>query len=216
MLFNRRHFAVRHAAQKDSTRHNLNGVRVEADGTTVATDGHWLCRVELSTESDEGLHRKTETSEPSGAALEPFTMLLAGVDRLVKLLPKKVKNGQPNETVAAYLDVDATNANRVARLVTVHEVGATPEGFETEKIEGDYVNWHQVMPDKAPEVTFGLSLVLLEGLCKAVREFAPDKSRNETLNLKFEVNDDVHSPVKVTAEHDGGTLTAVLMPMRIK
>ena len=213
MLFSRRHFAVRHAASQDETRYNINGVRIEADGTTIATNGHWLCKVELEHADPKEWPTMPDGAVPSDAPLEPFTLPLDTVAKLVKALPKREPRTMPILANAA-LDVDATNANGAARFYATDL--ESMDRIEGRKIGNDYPDWRMVMPKEAPEVTFGISLVLLEGLCKAVREFSPDKKSSDTLPLKFELGKDEFCPIKITAEHDGGTLTAVLMPMRLK
>ncbi len=189
MEYTKAHFAVRHAASKDETRYNLNGIHFESDGSTVATDGHVL--IHASPAMDPGA-----TGEAQCSNLEAFELQLPQIEKLRKLIPK-----------AGHVDLDPalTNANGAAHFVT--DDGLT---YDLPKSDEGYPSWQQVLPKDEPAVTLGLNVVLLERICKAVREFAP---KDQTA-VKVEVFGELQ-PVRITSEGPDGELMALLMPMRI-
>ncbi len=207
MLFNRSAFVVRHAASRDETRYHINGVRFEADGTLVATDGHRLYRVETPAEMlDPADFPDCGDVTPTEDALEAFTLPLAAANAIVKAIPK---NGTLPALRHARLDVAATNANGRARLVTTDLETVAP--LEARKLEGDFPNYRQVMPEGEPVATVAFNAKYLADAAKAVVEF----TGNPRAALKLELFGEL-SPARITATNaDGQTFTAIVMPMRL-
>ena len=162
MLYSRAHFAVRHAASKDESRYNLNGVHFRADGSTEATDGFMLIRVKAEVPPDDEHPRGCE-GKP-----EAFTLPIDAVDRIVKGLPKRNKIPILDYAV---LDVPATNANGSARFVSTDlESDAVTEA---RKVEAEFPDTgHILKPEREAETpAFAINLDLVVRLAKAVREF---------------------------------------------
>jgi len=188
--------AVRVAASNDETRYNLNSVRVETDGTLVATDGHRMHTVEPAAT------RNCDDAAPA----EAFSIELASADAMLKRLPRKSKKAP--EPRGAELDIDETNANGHAKF-------AMPDGdsLTAPKVTGygDYPDWRQVIPKEEPTVTVRLNAVYLEQLAKAAREHC---AGDENVSLELSLFDEL-SPIRATSENSrGDVLRVVLMPMR--
>ena len=209
MLVSKTALSVRHAASKDATRYNLNGVRFESDGRVIATDGHRLYTVTPPEEKPDPREFPAipGVEDPGGSApLEPFTLPLAAADAVAKAIPKRglpiLKN--------ALLDVDGTNGSEKARFVTTDLEVTTP--IEALKIDGDFPDWRQVMPDGEPTVKLALNWQYLADLGKALNEFCPG-SREKLVTI--EIIDEM-SPVKFTAKNPdtGEEFTGLIMPIR--
>lgn len=207
MLVSKAQLTVRHAASKDTSRYNLNGIRFEADGRTVATDGHRLYTVTAEVPSDDDYPNVADvenTSEP----LEPFILPSETADRVRKAIPKKQR-----APILEYarLDVASTNANGSARFVTTDIENA--QVVEGRKIEGEFPDWRKVMPEEGKaQVTVTLNWQYLADIGKALNEFAPG-SRGKAVKLEIT---DALSPVKFTATDpdSGAEFTGIIMPMR--
>jgi len=212
MLVSKSHLSVRHGASKDASRYNLNGVRFEADGSTVATNGHLLMRTRIEPQSSEEYPSWDGFSAQSDATLEPFTLPLDTADSLAKAVKanEKTRSARTMPILSnAALDVAATNANGKARFgVTDLESGQVIEG---RKVEGDFPNYHQVIP--APE-KFTRSVHVNAGYLATILKAASEFGHHGA--IKLELQDDPMSPIRLSVHNpDIGDFEAILMPMRV-
>ena len=204
-LYNRSHFAVRHAASKDVTRYNLCGVHFRADGSVEATDGHMAARATSGTPPaeefpDVGIE---STSEP----LEPFVLPLSAATEIVKAIPRR--QSMPVLEHAA-LDVAGANSGENARFVTTDLEVKRPVEFR--KIDGEYPNVDQVMPQMKGKPAFVLDASLVERACKIAREFCGG-AKLPPVKMQFYPGKK-HDGVGIRVEDpDRGELVIVVMPM---
>lgn len=232
MLVTKAHLCVRHAASKDETRYNLNGVRFRgversADGgapfpVTEATDGHMLIRVTAASNPDAEMPPITGME---GSELDPvpFILPLKAADELAALLKKADKRLNMPILANALLDVPHANSNGSVRfaITDLERVSRV----ESRKIDGEYPNVDSVIPAR-PQVeragkledgppSFVINLELLERVIKAAREGGFSFGKSRSISARFYVKDCV-SPIRVEISHpDVGELLAVVMPMRL-
>jgi len=231
MLVTKAHLAVRHAASKDKTRYNLNGVYfrgVTHEGevaypVTEATNGHMLLRITAAVSPDAdfpavaGLTLSAE--DPT-----PFILPVDAADDLAARLKKKPRTTMPI-LADAVLDVPYTNANGKALFVLTDL--ETAQRVEARKIDGWWPNTDSVIPAKRQHVegegeegedarlvddapSFTVNLELLERVLKAAREA---DIAGPACAARFWVIDAL-SPLRIEMSGDGGELLAVVMPLR--
>lgn len=135
MFLPKANLAVVKAASSDACRLAINTVLIEADGATVATDGHILVKV--------GAIPANKMATP----LKPCLLSRDDAMAIAKALPKK---GTPAE-----IDVDATNLNG---HIAVKVGTATHAPLKTDMQFPDY---GQVYPKEAPSLTIGFSIDLM-------------------------------------------------------
>lgn len=202
LSLNHRTLAPIHCASKDSSRFNINSLHVEADGTTVATDGHIMAVVTPASPL-EGVNQ-----------LEPFTLEAEHLKNLNK--DQRKKNAPGN-----WIDTQATNTNGHCRLETISGAGAV----EIPKLDCTYPAWKQVLPTDPTHYTVRISLHVLEAMIATARQFTDTKKgHGGTLGMdakrsivRFDFQEDSEcKPIVVTTEDrdSGDTLKVVMMPCR--
>ena len=189
----------------DDPRYSINGIMVEADGSTVATDGHRLIKYTPAGKPD-----------PKAPVLEPFILSTEACKQAIRLLKR---------TTRLDLDVDATNKNgraeiRLAECVPSDDPAAeTFPGFggvtmNPEKLEGAFPRYENVIPKGEPLATVGLSVSLVastfatlkrQGFNCARVSFPKPTKTAKTADL----------PIRIEAKSDDGKATVVLMPMHL-
>ena len=208
MLYSKAHMAVRHAASKDPTRYNLNGIHFQADGDTVATDGHILLQAHAERPPDEEFPSVEGYEPDADPQLDSFILPLETVNALVKKLPK---NPFSPVLACAALDVKRANTNGAARFYTTDlETTQTTEG---KKVDGEFPNTKQVKPEGEPDATVCLNLDLLERVHKAVKEFRSSSSQKPA--VKIELRGELSAVRIEFYDPNVGTLEALVMPMRL-
>ena len=207
LSLNRRTLSPLHCASSDSTRFNINSLRVEADGTTIATNGHLMAVVTPG--------KPLEGSEQ----LEPFTL---EADHLKNLNKDQRKKNAPDN----WIDTQATNANGHCRLETISGAGAV----EIPKLQCEYPNWKQIQPTGEPHYSVRISLHVLEQMIATARQFTDTKKgQGGTFGteasksiMQFDFRSDglggathMH-PIVVTTEDkvSGDSLYVAMMPCR--
>src|SRR5262245_12487662 len=115
MLLQRKALEIARAASKDQTRQSICGVRVEPDGTTIATDGHILARFTPTIKVDGKEYPAIDgiTADDGENKLVPFTLTTEGVAMLLRALSKKAQRHLPILGNVA-VDVEQTNRNGFA------------------------------------------------------------------------------------------------------
>lgn len=201
LSLNHRTLSPLHCASADSTRYQINSLRIEADGTTIATNGHIMAVVTPG--------KPLEGSEQ----LEPFTL---EADHLKTLNKEQRKRNTPEATI----DLEATNENGHCRIETPGS-GAV----EIPKLQCEYPDWRQVQPSEPPHYSVRISLHVLESMIATARQFTDTKKGNGgafgTAGAKsivqFDFQEDCElKPIVVTTEDktSGDTLKVVMMPCR--
>ena len=218
MLVTKAHLCVRHAASKDETRYNLNGVHFRgverSEGgalspVTEATDGHMLIRVTAASDADAE-YPEVAGFEPSPLPPEPFTLPLGAADELADVLKwaGKRKGSMPILALAA-LDVPHANANGAVRFIATDL--ETQRKVEAKKIDGEFPPIDRVIPER-PELSFAVNLNLLEKVLKAAREGGFATSRG--CSARFYVKDALSAIRVEISNPDVGELLAIVMPIR--
>lgn len=195
MQLNRQSLSPIHCASRDETRFMLNQLRVEPDGSTIATNGHLMARV-IPSEALTG-----------GEQLEPFEISHEIVTPLLKEL--KGRQGAPYS-----VDSEQTNANGHCRA-TQTKSGAAVELPKTSRNYGEFPDWKQVIPSEPADFVVTLGLNVLETMLATAREFTETrKGGGKGVRFEFLTGEGKElSPIRATVEGEG-TLEIVLMPMR--
>ena len=207
MLLRKQALSVVGAASNDDPRYSLNGILVEPDGSTVATDGHILVKYTPRSQPDTADYPTVEGCDPAKpGALVPFILPSDAAKDIYKAVPKGRKASLPILTDFVAIDVEQTNANGCAVLgVTDLE---SPRVFRPMKIEGSFPKYENVIPtaDKlGPKV--GLGVDLLMRICKIAKA-----QGFECLELQTFVDEPADKPVIFRAKNDKAVFLAVQMP----
>ena len=177
MLLDKRSFAVVHAASKDVTRAVLNGVLIEPDGKTVATDGHILAEISPCTEFEEADFPVREGAAPAWAPEGEGVVVPAEVCKKAAKLPSSkrhhllilnaiqlCKNGSGPEFMATDLDTESRAAFR--------------------PLDGPFPNYRQVIPKtESAKFRIGFSVAVLEKAVKIAKEFSEARPENTTMEF---------------------------------
>ena len=199
LSLNRRTLSPLHCASSDSTRFNINSLHVEANGTTIATDGHILAVVTPGTPLE------------IGDELTPFTL---EADHLKALNKEQRKRTAPEATIA----LESTNANGHCRIET-----AGSGAVEIPKLDCTYPDWKQVLPTDPTHYTVRISLHVLESMIATARQFTDTKKgqggafgtagAKSIVQFDFQEDSDCKPIVVTTEDRDtGDTLKVVMMP----
>ena len=212
-------------ASRDDPRFAINGIRVEADGSTVATDGHKLIRyTPAGLPGDQDAPAIDGVSMPANAPdLEPFILSADACKAIGKALPKRA-----TLPVLAYaqLDTAATNENGHA-VIGVTDL-ESPQVFKPAKLEGSFPKYEAVIPKPENELCFvGLDVSYLiqigqtlkaQGFKRVRLSMQKDDPGRDTYvpergTTKPAGTED--KPVVFTAKNEDGKATVVLMPMHL-
>lgn len=194
------------AASNDQTRPALRGVRIEADGSTVATNGHILARFQPTEHPDAKEYPTVEgCCAVSDEPLAPFTLPSEAIAMILKAVPKTRRTLPILGTIA--LDVLQTNQNGCAVLATTDL--ENPQIFRPRKIEDDFPDFSKVMPAGKPKMIVGFKVETFRDALDTLRatgvEFFVLELRDETGPAKI---------VGQTKDRDG-IVTALVMPARV-
>jgi DNA polymerase III sliding clamp (beta) subunit (PCNA family) len=207
MLINRNNLALAALASKNSTRWNLCGLHVN-EKETVATDGHALGVVTLPTNASAEDYPPVDGVARSTEAIKPCTIPAAAAKELERAIPKRQRMPVLEHV---YVDAEATNAGTEFKAATTDL--ETTRKHAARKVEGEFVDYTQVIPNGTPSFTIGFDAALLSKVL-AVAGKMTDKSK-QVVKLEFT---DADSPVKITATNlsTGQIGTFVVMPCRLK
>ena len=202
LSLNRRTLSPLHCASSDSTRFNINSLHIEADGTTVATDGHIMAVVTPGAMGEIGSEQ-----------LKPLQL---DADALKALNKEQRKKNAPEATI----DLESTNANGHCRIET-----AGSGAVEIPKLDCNYPNWQQVVPTEPTHYSVRISLHVLESMIATARQFTDTKkghggtlgqdSKRSIVQFDFQEDSELKPIVVTTEDRDtGDTLKVVMMPCR--
>jgi hypothetical protein len=203
MLLNKAVLSLAKLAPKEHSRYTLCGICVERECATV-TNGHYLVSVSgpRALDSDypqtTGLTHKVLAEDPMAE-----TVLLSrdGALAALKALPKR--------TTLPTLQNAAVGEDRKLYVNTLDNVSAFDH-----RLEGQFPNWRQLMPNGEPTAEIELDAYYLKALAEYMIEHAKQSSAKQ-------------APVRLTiygadramrfdaAMEDGGAILAVLMPLRM-
>ena len=204
MLLKRAAFEVHSHAASGDHRFGINGIRVESDGSTVATDGHRLIQyIPPETPSGDDFP-KTEGIDLDGSKVEPFTIPNDSAKEIIKAAPKR-----QTLPILEYIALDGkqTNGNGSACFAV----------NDLESVRVFHPNYQQVIPeaDKAA-ATVHLDAAFLESLCSTLKKMAgPGKRVGENaIDVKVSFYGE-GKPVRFDADlKSQGSVVAVIMPRR--
>lgn len=215
MLLESRDFAVRHAASKDETRYNLNGVHIKDVGGNraqlEATNGHFALRITQSEHAPlDGEFPTVPGMGAMGTVGEGFILPIGGVEQLRKAIPKG-RQSMPILARAVYDQgfEDSENRNGSVRFWTTDLETAT--AITIRPIDGEFPDISAVIPDEGIDGSIQCTVdprYLLQ-ICQAAIEFAGPKAMISIQNCGQ--GDPLLFQVEAQA---GGKLTGCLMPMR--
>ena len=210
MIIDREMLEVAKIAQGDYPHQVINNVKVGADGTMIATNGHILAVVKPSGLPDEDFPVVEGDDEgETKAELEPFMVPADSLIALQKAIPKGRKAGFPILRTARLIE-SRTNDNGMAVFATTDlEVGQL---HQLRKAEGQYPDYQKVLPKGKPKVRVAFNWQLLQALGK-IADAVSDSCRNHGLILEIYGPD---KPIGIKASCGSERFEGVLMPLQIK
>ena len=186
--------AVSYAASHDSTRYNLNAVRLESDaGDTlaIATDGHRLA-----------IHREEGLTLPIHE--RGFSVPLKSIADLRKTMAR------PNRLNGKTADI-AVTSNSMEVVIAGRPSASIPE------VDSDFPNWRQVVPESTPHrytltdpAGVAAALAVFERVAMTNANAVKVTCNGETMALECDYSDD-GVDVKATASFPVTTATDVPM-----
>lgn len=205
-------------ALKDDPR--FHGMRVEADGSTVATDGHKLIRYtpKHGMKDEDAPPIEGISMADNAPELEPFILSTDACKALMKALPRK-----PSLPILGYAQVDTAATNENGHAV----IGVTdlenPQVFKPVKIEGNFPKYEAVIPKPDTElchvgldvnylIQIGQTLKAQGFRCVRLSMQKPDPQ--EGYASKPPGTEDM--AVTFEAEDENGKAKVILMPMHLK
>jgi hypothetical protein len=208
MLIQRKALEIARAASKDQTRQSICGLRIEPDGTTIATDGHILAKFTPTANPDGKEYPVIDgvNADDGENKLQPFTLPNEAVAILLKALPKKTTRHLPILRNVA-LDVEQTNGNGCA-VAAITDL-ENPQVFKLRKVTDDFPDYQKVFPQGKPKLVIGFMMAAFENLLSTLRATGVDgfvmEIRNET----------GPALIKARTQDGDGLVTALIMPARV-
>lgn len=198
MKLDRKSLAVHHVAGEKG-RYAINGVLLETDGTTVATDGKMLLVIQPS-KQDEG----KELVAPK----EHFVIPLGFARDVHKAIPKVHQSSGGKFDYATI-----TEAKQDKLSLRIQNVGV--QLMETKPESGDYPKWKDLIPSIQKEtMRFCLGLEVLERLVKVLKEVLPKNNGRTTSSVEFLVEGPKKAiGIRAQAGDGGRRMIGVLMPV---
>lgn len=186
--------ALRHAMSTDRTRENLYGMRIEADGTAVAADGHVLA-----------FYRPAQAIADGDGALEAP----------IFLPPDAVARAWKDRAADPEVDVPETLRNGHVRIAF------RSGSFDAPKMDTTYPEWRQIVqrldesvPAETSGFSIGISAHVLEKIAKIRNEWnRPERCRVAPLLFRF--LDEMSGFSASCRSDDGEELRILAMPCRL-
>ena len=208
MLLQRKALEIVRAASKDQTRQSICGIRIEGDGTTIATDGHILAKFTPTVNPDGKEYPAIEgvNADDGESKLQPFTLPTEAVAILLKALPKKTPRFLPILGNVA-LDVEQTNGNGCA-VAAITDL-ENPQVFKLRKVSDDFPEYQNVFPKGKPKLVIGFMMPAVENLLSTLGATGVDE-------FVVELRDE-RGPalIKARTKDGDGLVTALIMPARV-
>jgi hypothetical protein len=210
MLYSKESFAVAIGASRDETRPAINGILLEKDGSTVATNGALMFMVgPIATKDDDF---------PTIDGAKPGRL-----DKKERVLPRadaiKLSKAIPNEKQAHGLGI-------LGHTMLCHSDNGTVDFAITDldsnqimkikPLDTQFPNWRQVVPDKSiePDYQIGISVEILSDLVDFVK-VARGKAYHYQPEIKFSFTGRQSAIMFEAPDNDKGQyVKGVLMPTR--
>jgi hypothetical protein len=206
MLLNRKTFELESVA---GISQSMDCVRIEEDGSAVATDGHMLFKFSPLEELNPKEYPKLDGINPNGKGgkLRPFSLPTSAARAVLRTVPKGRKLSLPILRSIA-LDVEQTNAGSCAVL------GFTdlkrPTIIRPEKITDDFPDYHKLVPNGKAKVAIGLNVPLLRRAMRLLQALDV-----EYIALKIR---EPNMPVVIEAQTEtkDGKVFGLIMPAKVE
>ena len=195
---------------RTDTRSNLRGIKLDADGTTVATDGHLLL-----------------TAPPSTAAAGDYPVRPPGVQRdltdvdgaVTAILPREVLDAARTvirrTSLSIYDQIVVTaGENGHCRITSADGTGVVSD-TQIDASDDDYPAWKKVLPTGPVTVRVTLGADLLIRIAKAAKAL-DGKTPRVTMEFRHDGDDPTYlNAVGLRLASDySDPVTGALMPMR--
>jgi DNA polymerase III sliding clamp (beta) subunit (PCNA family) len=215
MIINYKNLLVAKVAYKDkpNLRPYLQGVLLEKDGSTVATDGHRLAMVTAAKKSDDDkdTERFPESVDNEEAVIVPSHV----ANELAKTL-KSQKVGEKDSPTYRRAALVACSEESV-EFQTKAKSGLSSR-LGAEPVDGNYPPWESVIPKVSPEThamicvdakyLLELARMALDFGNKRVKLAVPTSHESDGYTLEVMV-------ATCESKETGQTLTHVLMPCKV-
>lgn len=203
MIYTKANLEVVRAASTDVTRSALNGIYLEKDGSTVATNGNSLYIVGPSKINDDDFPQidgNKPSSDPNGETIPNET-----IKALLKALPKR--STLPILTTTQLVGENGKKAFVVTDLENAQTINFRPG-------DGPYPKWKSCLPDEKSRPVFEISLG-----AKVLAELAAFVKATTSNKLTYKIDFKFYGP-NVAATFEAGTteqdqkISGLIMPMR--
>lgn len=203
MLLNPIALEVARACGSDSP--HVQGLLIEADGSTVATDGHILFKFTPSPNGDPKEYPVFDGINPVDGKekLHEFVLSQGSARAILRVLPKEKRLPQPI-LKNIVLDVGQTNKNGHA------VIGFTdfnrPTIFRPEKVKEKFPDYHKVFPKGKGKFKIAFTTNVLRKALEVVNSL-----EIESFTLVFRGPKD---PVEIVSATPAGKVLGLVMPCR--
>lgn len=198
----------------DAARPAIQNVQI-TNTETVATDGH---RLAVLTHPNEPVNEFPDVgvNDPTIPLTVP---VLVDADEAIRI-GKAIPTYRSTLPILAHALLDAGRANEDGTVPFVVTDLGTKQTFEPKKADGQYPDWHQLMPTGAPRAVVGFNPRYLEQIGKAFADFLGVRVNDRNPVGKI-VELRTYGPSNAAQfsamnKDTGQTLRIVCMPMWIK
>lgn len=208
MFLSKQALQVHRFASSDDTRYSLTSVRIEADGSTVATDSHKLAKYTPHPYSGPKLDEHT-LSSANEEPLVPFLLPVNDCKTILKNLPKGRTVSGLRALGYAVVDTGVTNESDKARIVWTDL--ETRGGISPVKAEGTFPKYENVIPEKSDMADpVGINPKYL----KQAAELLISQGFT-TCAISFNRENAPDRPVRIDAKNEDGSAVIIIMPMQL-
>ena len=222
MLINRRALSVHQFTSTDETRTALHNIRLNPDGSTEATNGHYLVRVSPNGDRPADDEYPATPGEIAVIPDEGITIPAANAKSAEKAIDKKAGRKLPTLEWAA-VKGNAWKGGQ-CEIVSTDLETVRRESFQV--ADGQFPNTDQIRDTRAKQtekegstVRVSVDARLLSQIC-AFYTADRGKGRQSPIILEIPIQDPAATagvtPILITgSDEDGTEIEAILMPMRI-
>jgi len=204
--FNRASLAVRLAASKDESRHNLAGVYLTPT-CAVGSNGHILAQVTHSLPERDTPHGIVEPYPSTSTVADNALIPTQALEQALKAIPK-------NPTAPLWQHAFICCNGKQGRWATTDtslKQGTSKQGAEFLLIDAEYPNYPQVLPKDPAKFSIDLNVDLLATLCKIAQEFHGKGNALPRITLQLR---DETGPATIKATNiNGQKLLGLIMPL---
>ena len=195
-------------SKAERVKEHLAGVRIEPDGSSVATDGHILLKFTPSTQPDPKDYPVLEgvDAEDNGGTLKPFTLPSEAAIEILRAIPKRGCPAMIGEYVV--LDVPKTNERETA-VIGLTDLESS-KVFKPRKAQGDFPSYQKLfdsLHQKEVVAEFALTLEVVLKLLKTFKDL-------EVKRFKVKVRG-ADEALEIETKNENGEVRALIMPCTI-